>query len=789
MHVLPTPLAALGKFPQFIVWRLEPRQNERAAKIPVFHTTGMTADAHNPSHQTDFATASAAAARLGAGYEVGFVFTEHDPFFFLDLDECREGDGWNPLAKWACEAFPGAAVEISQSGKGLHIIGTATVGAHAIKSKSLPIDLFTHHRFIALTGTGVVGDAATDHTGALRYIIEQYYPPTEPAASQEWTTEALEGHGVPGDDKLLEKAMGVVATFGKSASFRALWEADADELSQYYPDPTNQARSYDESSADAALAQRLAFWTGNNCQRILDLMYQSELVRPKWEINAGYLTRTILGAIGRQKEWYTTPATAPEAAGVAESDIMGRPDVKLVNGIQILSIDQQIKLFADCVYVRDVHRILMPEGEMVRPDQFRATFGGYEFVMSTDNSGKNEKNAFTAFTESRGARFPKVMGTCFRPMMPPGAIVFEEGRSLVNTYRPIEVARTKGDPGRFLDHVARILPDQRDQSIILAYMAACIQHKGVKFQWTPLLQGVEGNGKTLLTRCVSRALGRRYSHYPKAADIDNKFNGWLLGKLFIGVEDIYVPNHRQEILETLKPMITGGDGLEIQAKGVDQVTADVCANFFLNSNHRDALRKTRNDRRFAVFYSAQQEYDHLRRDGIHGEYFPRLYDWLNAGGYAIVAEYLITYPIPAELNPAGDCHRAPDTSSTVEAIDASQGAIEHEIQDAIAAGRHGFRGGWVSSSALDSLLKDKGRRLAVNKRREMMQTIGYIWHPKLPNGRVNNPIQDHRPVLYVKSESIQAGIEGGGAIAEAFLKAQGGVEINKISVDSPVNSP
>ena len=783
MDALPTPLAALGKFTQFIVWRLEPRPGERAAKIPVSHVTGKNIDAHSPAHQTDFATASAAAARLGANHEVGFVFTENDPFFFLDVDDCRDGPGWNELARWACDAFPGAAVEVSQSGEGLHIIGTATVGAHVSKNKTIALDIYTELRFIALTGTSMVGDAATDHSPALQRLIDQYYPPTESAAPQEWTTEALQGYGVVGDDKLLEMAMRSASLSGRSASFRALWEADAEELSKHYPDPTNQGRAYDGSSADAALAQRLAFWTGNNCERIQDLMYQSELARDRW--NAGYLTRTILGVVERQREWYTTP----KATGVAESDTMGNREVKLTNGVQILSIDQQVKLFTGCVYVRDVHRILTPEGEMIRPDQFRATYGGYEFVMSTDNSGKSEKNAFTAFTESRGARFPKVMGTCFRPMLTPGAIVAEEGRSLVNTYIPIEVERVRGDASRFLDHVARILPDQRDQEIILAYMAACVQHKGIKFQWTPLLQGVEGNGKTLLTRCVARALGKRYTHYPKAADIDNKFNGWLLGKLFIGVEDIYVPNHRQEILETLKPMITGGDGLEIQAKGVDQVTADVCANFFLNSNHRDALRKTRNDRRFAVFYSAQQEYDHLKRDGIHGEYFPRLYDWLNAGGYAVVADYLATYNIPAELNPAGDCHRAPDTSSTVEAIDISQGAIEHEIQDAIDAHLPGFKGGWVSSSALDLLLKNLGRRLHRNKRRDMMQTLGYIWHPDLPKGRVNNPIEGHRPVLYVKADSIPANHEGGSAIAAAYTKAQGDVEINKISVDKTVNSP
>ena len=177
-------------------------------------------------------------------------------------------------------------------------------------------------------------------------------------------------------------------------------------------------------------------------------------------------------------------------------------------------------------------------------------------------------------------------------------------------------------------------------------MAACVQHQGVKFQWAPLLQGTEGNGKTLFTRCVAAAVGRRYTHYPKAMDIDNKFNGWLMDKVFIGVEDIFVPDHRREVLETLKPMITGGDGLEIQLKGVDQITADVCANFMLNSNHKDAIRKTRNDRRFAVFFTAQQSAEDLARDGMAGDYFPNLYEWLRGGGYAAIAYFLSTYDIP-----------------------------------------------------------------------------------------------------------------------------------------------
>jgi hypothetical protein len=68
-----------------------------------------------------------------------------------------------------------------------------------------------------------------------------------------------------------------------------------------------------------------------------------------------------------------------------------------------------------------------------------------------------------------------------------------------------------GDVSLFLAHMKKILPIPRDRSILLAYMAAVVQHQGVKFQWAPLIQGVEGNGKTLFSRCVAEAVGVRYS--------------------------------------------------------------------------------------------------------------------------------------------------------------------------------------------------------------------------------------------------------------------------------------
>jgi hypothetical protein len=411
---------------------------------------------------------------------------------------------------------------------------------------------------------------------------------------------------------------------------------------------------------------------------------------------------------------------------------------------------------------------------MLKPDQFNATYGGYTFQLD-EMGDKTTRKAWEAFTESQVVRYPKAESTCFRPALDSGEIIHIDGRPVVNTYVPIETPRTEGDVTPFLDHLKIILPDERDQSIILSYMAACVQYKGTKFQWAPLIQGAEGNGKTLLTRCVAYSIGQRYTHMPPASEISEKFNEWLFYKLFIGIEDIYVPEHKREIIEILKPMITN-DRLAMRAMQQSQVMGDNCANFILNSNHKDAIRKTTNDRRFAVFYCAQQTSEDMIRDGISGNYFPTIYSWLRDGGYAIVSNYLHTYSIPDELNPAKDCHRAPETSTTNEAVLSSLGSVEQEILEAIEENRIGFSNGWISSMHLNTLLKHirAERIVPPAKRRAMLQSLGYDWHPALPNGRVHNylPIDGGKPRLFIRKGHLACGIDKASKVVEAYINAQ-----------------
>jgi len=254
-----------------------------------------------------------------------------------------------------------------------------------------------------------------------------------------------------------------------------------------------------------------------------------------------------------------------------------------------------------------------------------------------------------------------------------------------------------------------------------------------------------------LSYLLEYAIGERYVHWPKAAELGSRFNSAFYGKILICVEDVYISESRGSLWESLKPMITS-TRLEIEAKGVDKVTRNVCFNGVMNSNHKNAIRKTANDRRIGPFFCAQQSKADLARDGLTEDYFKKLRAWRLGEGREIVADYLMRYEIPDKWNPAGDCNRCPETSATREAISAGLGNAEQEVIEAIGQGLVGFRNGWVSSTALDRLLATigKGGSIPRNKRRELMETLGYIVHPGLPEGRATATDTDgSRPTLYV----------------------------------------
>jgi hypothetical protein len=641
------------------------------------------------------------------------------------------------------------------------------------------------------------------------------------------------------DDELIAKALssgGVNALFNRGVTFRDLWEANTDTLAERYPEKNGRQRPYDESDADMALAQHLAFWTGANCERMSRLMQQSALVRDKWDQDQ-YLARTVQKACSLQESFYsvkTTVATPDGAAKLrgsadqiawAESiranklasatpeqfealkeeaaaktwidaqdmtpqemvtaltpvnsigDVYGA-DPQHLEGEQYLPKDLQTQLFQGCAYVTKENKVYTPCSGLINQETFNSLFGGYEFEMGLRR--KDTTKAWDAFLHNTLVKRPRVHGTCFRPREAPSARIKKDGKLYVNTYQPIITPSTPGDASLFLRHLEKLFPDDQDRAIITNYLAALVQHVGCKFQWAPFIQGVPGNGKSLLTFAIQAALGEEYCFTPLAHELDEKYNDWAFNVLFVGVEDVYVPESKQQIIEIIKPMITN-NRLSKRGMHSGQTMLDLVCNWILNSNFKEGYRKDRNDRRIAPFFTPQQSETDLIRDGLDWQYFKALRGWLENGGYAVVTYFLQHFDIAPELNPAleegGQAHRAPVTTSTEEAIATGLGAIEQEILEQVEQGVPGFNGGWISSVALNELLCSINRSNVVprNRRRQLLQGIGYDYHPGLVDGKATRPIDidgGKRPRLFVKNGHLSAGLTDGAAIIATYEKAQ-----------------
>lgn len=721
---------------------------------------GEAVDAHDPRNWMTYDQAAAAAAALGPQFGVAFDLTENDPWFFIDLDKCFDvaSGQWKPEALAIWSQFTGAWGEVSSSGTGLHIMGYCQPAAvaHLRNKWDGWKEFYVQGRFIAFghTGWSRIGDVAVDYdwTEVIKTIVPERVNLGElpVGVDPRWT-------GPEDDDTLIEMALrsashSAGAMFSGKATFADLWQRNVPVLARNFPHHSGDPGLFDWSSADSALLSQLAFWTGRDMPRMDRLFRRSGLMREKYAMRDDYRTNSVQNAARLVRSVYDKPRSVPAANSVPTAAGEARGEI-------LLSIVEQIEHFKGCVYVRDTHRVLVPGGRMLKPEQFNATYGGHVFQMQPDGTGPTKK-AFEAFTENRGWKFPSAIRPCFRPDLAPGVIT-DDGS--VNTYYPPNVDMTPGDVTRFMDFLRKLLPDERDRAILIAYLAAVVQHPGVKFQWAPVLQGCEGNGKTLVFSTLLYAVGKQYTHQPRAEQITEKFNAYLEGKVFILIEEIHMEG-RREVLDTLKPLITNVD-VELRGMQQDQRMVENRANFGFCTNFKNAVVKSRNDRRYAIFYTAQQEVDDLARDGMTGDYFPSMYRWLREqGGYAAIANWLKTYAIPDELNPAMNCHRAPRTSSTDEAVLNTTGAIELEIMEAAQDNTRGFRDGWISTWALDALLRARGSRVARNTLGTILRQCGYVeW------GRAPRPILQEdgkRPVLYRLKSA-----EGAGSFEE-YLAAQ-----------------
>lgn len=274
---MPAELIALD---QWVMWRYEWKAKIRKwTKVP-YRVDGQGRASHSdPRTWCSFAAARAAYTR-GSFAGVGFVFTAHDPFVFIDFDHVLLPDGSLELKYERYIDIAHSFAERSVSHTGFHILGRGELPFRPddpgkTGRKRPPVELYDRARFGVMTGSLIAPLPLADIQPLINEIITTHWPEessrvSAPAAASEPEAESLT------DDA-------VIATIADSTHgglFQTLLSEYAggptDELPRHGPVTLDHSASgYDNwfgricCQYGATVDQAIRIWQGSTlCSRI-----------------------------------------------------------------------------------------------------------------------------------------------------------------------------------------------------------------------------------------------------------------------------------------------------------------------------------------------------------------------------------------------------------------------------------------------------------------------------------------------------------------------------------------
>lgn len=276
----------------------------KKTKVPYNPTTGKRASSTDPLTWVSFGTAQAAYADLDLFDGICVFLTAASGLVFIDLDDSIKDGHIEPWAMDIVTKFD-AYTEISQSGKGLHLLIDGTKPGARCRRAAYPhkVEIYDRARQCCLTGDALEGHGTIEHRqDALNELYVGIFGEEQP---QHAATSS------PGKSCLADEAVLLRAKSAKNgAAFDALWHGS---LLGY---------NGNESAADQALMNHLAFYCGGDRGQMERLFSISALgQRGKWKIRRDYRERTISKALEGRTEFYKPRAEGPNADEISEEEL------------------------------------------------------------------------------------------------------------------------------------------------------------------------------------------------------------------------------------------------------------------------------------------------------------------------------------------------------------------------------------------------------------------------------------------------------------------------------------
>ena len=282
---------------------------------------------------------------------------------------------------------------------------------------------------------------------------------------------------------------------------------------------------------------------------------------------------------------------------------------------------------------------------------------------------------------------------------------------------------------RFERHILMLCNGNEEHATILRqWIAHQVQHMGVKLLWAPVIQSIEGVGKSYIGDLLRACLGLANVGVVKSDQVRSQFNSWATNVCVNVLEELRVQGHnRHEIANGLKPLITDNN-VQVNTKGLAQYGALNTTNYICFTNFKDALPLEKGDRRWWIIFVEMEDVDEIEdKFGMPAlEYFNDLYETLDHRDQ--LRRYLLDMEITQEFY---NTKRAPSTIYKQAMIDNENGNLEgfDEVREIL----NGEGAPYVSHNILSSnhlfmYLEERNGDLMISStdKNRILKKLGYM---------------------------------------------------------------
>ena len=216
---------------------------------------------------------------------------------------------------------------------------------------------------------------------------------------------------------------------------------------------------------------------------------------------------------------------------------------------------------------------------------------------------------------------------------------FEERKRYLNIFMPNSIPKPRKKVSKsgseyirqLKDHLALLCGSEDHGWILEQWIAHQVQKPGHKILWAPVIQSIQGAGKSYIAQLLKVLLGDINVKVISPSEVTNNFNGWAVNSCVNVLEELRVQGrNRNEAMNALKPLITDKK-IQISDKYIKAHERVNTSNYICFTNFKNSIPVDATDRRWWVVFSELKSLDDIPvLTGKHKvEYFDGLFQGLS----------------------------------------------------------------------------------------------------------------------------------------------------------------